>query len=96
MKIRNFAHKGLQRFYEDDIAKGIPAPAVGKLRDQLTFLESMTDADELYKVPVWKVHQLKGSRRMEWSFSVTKNWRLTFWIDAREAAVCDLNLEDYH
>jgi proteic killer suppression protein len=28
--------------------------------------------------------------------SVTRNWRLTFRIDAAEREIFDVNLEDYH
>jgi toxin HigB-1 len=44
---------------------------------------------------VWKAHQLTGDRKGVWSLHVTRNWRLTFWIDD-ENEISDLNLEDYH
>jgi len=28
--------------------------------------------------------------------SVTRNRRLTFWIDIAEWEICDVDLEDYH
>ena len=31
-----------------------------------------------------------------WSLHVTRNWRLTFWIDEDEKEICDVNFEDYH
>jgi proteic killer suppression protein len=96
MKMRSFTHKGLKRFYEGDNAKGIPSVAVQKLQDIFTFLEAISDAEELRRVPTWKAHLLTGNRKGEWSLSITRNWRLTFWIDEAEPAVCDLNLEDYH
>lgn len=27
---------------------------------------------------------------------VTRNWRITFRIDADEKEICDVNFEDYH
>ena len=55
----------------------------------------MQEAEELQALPIWKVHTLTGDRKGTWSLSVTRNRRLTFWIDA-EPQICDLNLEDYH
>jgi proteic killer suppression protein len=62
----------------------------------LAFLEGMEDAEELRSLPAWKVHTLSGDRKGAWSLSVTRNRRLTFWIDTAENEVCDVNLEDYH
>lgn len=45
-------------------------------------------------MPTWKVHTLTGDRKGTWSLSVTRNRRLTFWIDD-EQQICDVNLEDY-
>lgn len=96
MKIRNFLHKGLRRLYEDDNAKGVPPAAADKLRKQLVFLEAMQDTEEVRTLPLWGAHQLTGGRSGTWSLSVTRNWRLTFWVDEDDPAVCDVNLEDYH
>jgi proteic killer suppression protein len=95
MKVRSFAHKGLKRLYEDDNAKGVPPDSVDKLRKMFAFLESMQDAEELRALAIWKVHTLTGDRKGTLSLSVTRNHRLTFWIDD-ERQICDLNLEDYH
>ena len=94
MKIRNFAHKGLKRLYEDDNAKGVSPDTVDKLRKMFVFLDAMQDAEELRSLAAWKVHTLTGDRKGTWSLSVTRNRRLTFRIEERE--ICDLNLEDYH
>ena len=96
MKIRNFAHKGLKRLYVEDVAKGVPADTVDKLRKMLAFLDDMQDPEELRSLPAWKAHTLTGDRKGTWSLSVTRNRRLTFRVDAAEREVCDVNLEDYH
>jgi len=62
----------------------------------MAFLEAMNDAGELRDVPVWKAHPLKGIRKGAWSLHVTRNWRMTFWIDQSEREIRDLNFEDYH
>jgi toxin HigB-1 len=96
MKIRNFLHKGLRRLYEDDNAKGVPTASSDKLKKQLAFIEAMKEAEELRALPLWSAHELTGGRKRTWSLSVTRNWRLTFWVDPNEPEVCDVNLEDYH
>jgi proteic killer suppression protein len=96
VKIRDFAHKGLKRLYTEDIAKGVPADAVDKLRKMFAYLDNMEDPDELRALAAWKAHTLVGDRKGTWSLSVTRNLRLTFRIDIAEREICDLNLEDYH
>ncbi len=96
MKIRNFVHKGLKRFYEEDDSKGVSAGIVDKLRKMLAFLDDMQDAEELRSLRSWKAHLLIGDRKGTWSLSVTGNRRLTFRIDSAQAEICDVNLEDYH
>lgn len=96
MRIRNFVHKGLKRLYEDDNPKGLPAACVDKLRKMLGFMNAMEDAEELRAITTWKPHLLTGDRKGTWSLFVTRNWRLTFWIEASEKEICDVNFEDYH
>lgn len=96
MRIRNFAHKGLRKLYEEDAAKGVPPDSADKLRRMLAFLDDMADPKELHSLPTWKAHVLSGGRKGCWSLSVTRNRRLTFRVDEAENEICDLNLEDYH
>jgi proteic killer suppression protein len=96
VKIRNFAHKGLNGLYGEDSVKGVPPATVDKLRKMLAFLDDMQDPDELRSLPAWKVHTLTGDRKGTWSLSVTRNRRLTFRIDSAEHEICDVGLEDYH
>lgn len=96
MRIRSFSHKGLKKLYSEDSTKGVPAETVEKLRKMLAFLDEMEDPEELRMLPSWKAHTLTGDRKSTWSLSVTGNRRLTFWVDATEREICDVNLEDYH
>lgn len=96
MRIRNFVHKSLKRLYEDDSPKGLPPALIDKLRKMLGFLDAIEDAEELRDIPTWKAHQLTGRRKSTWSLHVTRNWRITFWIDETDDEICDLDLEDYH
>jgi proteic killer suppression protein len=96
VKIRNFAHKGLKKLYQEDSAKGLAPETVDKLCKMLAYLDEMEDQAELLVLPAWKAHTLTGDRRGTWSLSVTRNRRLTFRIDTTEGEICDINLEDYH
>jgi len=96
MKIRNVLHRGLRRFIQRNDASGLPAAVVERVRNILTFLQEMEDAQELRDVPSWKAHQLTGDRRGTWSLTIARNWRITFRIDQVEREIFDLNYEDYH
>ena len=96
MKIRNFIHKGLKRLYEEDNKKGVPPDIADKLRKMMAFLDDMESSEELRTLPAWGAHSLSGDREGTWSLSVTRNRRLTFWIDRQEWQICDVDLEDYH
>jgi proteic killer suppression protein len=96
VRIERFLHKGLKKLYLEDSSKGLPPEAVDKLRKMLLFLQEMNEEDELATIPVWKAHRLIGNRKGSWSLYVTRNWRLTFWIDRGTQEVRDVNLEDYH
>lgn len=96
MKIKSFKHAGLERLYEKDSTRGVPAQSADKLRNMLAFIEAMEQPKELL-TPIlkWKAHVLKGDRKGDWALFVTKNWRLTFVVNEKDE-LCDLNLEDYH
>lgn len=96
MKIRNFVHKGLQRFYVEGNSKAVPPDTVDKLKKMFAFLDAISQGDELWSLTSWKPHKLTGDRKGTVSLSVTRNRRLTFRIDAAGPEICDLNLEDYH
>ena len=96
MRIRNVVHKGLRRFIEHDDASGLQPAVVEKVRRIISFLQDMAREDEMRTVPAWKAHLLTGSRKGTWSLFVTKNWRMTFRINADEIEIIDLDYEDYH
>jgi toxin HigB-1 len=96
MKIRNVIHRGLRRFIQHNDASGLAPTVVEKVRNILTFLQEMEDAQELRDIPIWNAHQLTGDRKGIWSLTVTRNWRITFKIDQAEGEILDLNYEDYH
>lgn len=91
--IKNFKHKGLERFFTKGDYRGIPAQYASRLErmlDRLDASKSPADMD----VPGYRFHPLKGERSGEFSTSVSGNWRLTFGFIGEDAI--DVNLEDYH
>ena len=96
MLIRSVRHKGLRRLLEADDAAGLPAVAVPKILEILTFLQDMAAEDELRVLAYWKPHLLTGDRAGTWALRVTKNWRITFRIDREEIEIIDLDYKDYH
>ncbi len=96
VRIRGFLHKGLKRFYVDGHSKGLPQDAVDKIAKMLAFIQDMESAEELRTIAVWKAHPMTGDRKGYWSLHVTRNWRLTFRVDAAENEILDVNYEDYH
>ena len=96
MKIRNVIHKGLRRFVERNDPSGLPPAAVEKIRNIVSYLQEMDEADEMQAIPSWKAHRLTGDRKGTWSLAVTRNWRITFGVDEAEGEITDLNFEDYH
>jgi len=96
MEIQRVKHKGLKRFIERDDPSGLPATSIEKIRNILSFLQDMEDVEELKAIPSWNAHILGGNRKGTWSLIVTRNWRITFKIDAVDSAIVDLDYEDYH
>ena len=95
MEIESIRHKALRNFAETGTTKGLPGNLIGRLRNMLAFLVAIEAADELLVPPNFGAHQLTGDRSGNWSLTVTKNWRMTFRINAA-LAIEDLDLEDYH
>ncbi len=96
MRIRNVVHKGLRRFIDTDDISGLQPSVVEKIRRMVSFLQDMEHETELRATAGWKAHMLGGDRKGTWSLFVTKNWRMTFRIDAGEIEIIDLDYEDYH
>ena len=95
MRIESIRHKALRRFAETGSPKGLPAGSVDRLQRMLAYIEAIGAAEELRVPPNYGAHQLTGDRRGEWALTVTKNWRMTFRVNAA-GAIEDMDLEDYH
>jgi proteic killer suppression protein len=94
MNIGSFRHRGLKRLYEAGDVRGVRADLASKLSAILHAIEQADRIEQVAKFPGWRLHQLKGRRRGEWSVWVTGNFRLTFRVDGEN--VNDIDLEDYH
>ena len=91
--IRNFRHRGLQRFFGKGDHRGIPAefgPCIERLPDRLEAAAKPNDMN----LPGCKFHGLKGDRKGAYAVTVSGNWRITFAFDGEDAV--DVELEDYH
>ena len=94
MEIRNVKNKALKAFIESETTKGLPSAHIDKIRDIITFLLEAETIEEIFDLPKYKPHRLKGSRAGTFSLSVTANWRITFAHNSNE--ITDLDFEDYH
>lgn len=94
MQIETISHKGLRRFFEAGNPKGLVGD-VERLRKMLAFINAAASLEDLSVPPNYGLHALTGDRAGIWSMTVTRNWRLTFRINA-EGALEDMDLEDYH
>lgn len=91
--IRNFRHKGIERFFRHDDASGIKSAYAPRIRRMLDLIDQATDVDQL-DIPGMHLHALKGQRRGAWAMTVSGNWRITFRFVGEDAT--GLDLEDYH
>jgi proteic killer suppression protein len=95
MEVESIRHKALRSFAETGKPKGLPGSLVDRLRKMLAYLAAIESEAELKAPPNYGAHQLTGDRAGVWSLTVTKNWRMTFWINDA-LAIEDMDLEDYH
>jgi proteic killer suppression protein len=91
--IKSFRHKGIERFFKKDDARGINAKHGPRIRRILDLIEEATAVEQL-DIAGMHLHPLKFDRKGEWAMTVSGNWRITFRFVGENAA--DLNLEDYH
>ncbi|NLR69474.1 plasmid maintenance system killer [Novosphingobium sp. ERN07] len=94
MEIESIRHKGLRRFFETGNPKGLVGD-IGRVGRMLAYIDAAHSLEELAVPPNFGLHELTGDRKGTWSMIVTRNWRMTFGINA-EGALVDMDLEDYH
>ena len=91
--IRNFIHKGLERFYKTGKTSGIQLAHAKRIRLILTNLDQAESPNDM-DLPGLRLHQLKGKRKDIWSVTVSGNWRITFRLIDLNVEI--VNYEDYH
>ncbi len=91
--IKNFIHKGLERFYRTGSKSGIQAKHALRLRLILSNLDQAKSPEDM-DLPGLALHQLKGSRKGIWAIKVSGNWRVTFCFVRQDAEI--VNYENYH
>lgn len=91
--IKNFRHKGLDKFFQHDDRSGLSAQQCDRIGRLLDAIDAAESPEEL-NIPGWGLHKLTGSKKEFWSLKVSGNWRITFKFEGGHAL--DVNLEDYH
>ena len=91
--IKSFCHKGLERFFTKDDARGIPVKSVPRIERMLDRLDVIAKAEDL-NVPGYRYHALRGEVKGRFAVAVSGNWRITFEMDGEDVSAVDL--EDYH
>jgi proteic killer suppression protein len=91
--IGSFRDKGLKRFYEDDDRSKLPAEKTERVSVILAAPDVASSVQSLDR-PGFRLHQLKGDRKNQWSITVRANWRIVFRFE--DGAALDVDLVDYH
>ncbi|MBU4287040.1 MAG: type II toxin-antitoxin system RelE/ParE family toxin [Proteobacteria bacterium] len=91
--IKQFKHKGLERFFTKGIKAGIQPKHAERLRLILGRLNTSTCPKDM-SLPGLNLHELSGNRKSIWSVKVSGNWRVTFTFVGEHAELVDY--EDYH
>lgn len=91
--IKEFKHKGLEKFFLRGSKAGIQAKHAPRLRIILGRLHASTAPKDM-DLPGLFLHELTGNRKEIWSVKVSGNWRVTFEFRGEDVYVVDY--EDYH
>lgn len=76
--------------------KGLDAMETRKIVEMIAAIRVMTHPLQLTAIPTWKAHELKPGHPDKWALTVTRNYRLTFYVNIAEQVVTVLDYEDYH
>jgi toxin HigB-1 len=94
VEIESIKHKGLRRFFETGNARALVGDPA-RLRKMLAFIDAAESMDEMRLPLNFGFHELAGDRKGQWAMTVTRNWRLTFYLN-EDGALIDMDMEDYH
>lgn len=91
--ILSFRSRALKRFWTRNDATGIRADWVRRIQSFLTRLDAAERPEDL-NTPGSGFHALTGDLAGRYALTVSRNWRLTFAFNGKDAP--ELDLEDYH
>ncbi|MEI6127488.1 MAG: type II toxin-antitoxin system RelE/ParE family toxin [Pseudomonadota bacterium] len=91
--IKSFKHKGLQKFFEDGIRKGIQPKHADRIADILDLLDA-ADTIQVMNFPGSDLHLLHPKKDNIWAVSVSGNWRIVFKYENGDAY--NVDYADYH
>lgn len=91
--IGNFEHKGLNKLFQDDDRRKVPAAYREKITRILARLNEARMVQDM-ALPGYRLHPLKGKLAGFWSVSVSGNWRIVFRFE--DGMAHDVDLIDYH
>ena len=91
--IGNFKHKGLNKLFQDDDCRKVPAAHREKITRILARLNEARTVQDM-ALPGYRLHPLKGNRAGLWSVSVSGNWRIVFRFE--DGMAHGVDLIDYH
>lgn len=90
--IRNFKHKGLQRFYQSGDTRGIMAAHAKRILIRLDRLNRIQVLEELPSG--WNCHPLHRELGGQYAIWVNAQWRIIFRFENGE--FCDVDYVQYH
>lgn len=91
--IKQFLHRGLQRFFDTGSKAGVQPHHAARLSRQMTRLDEAKHPDDM-NVPGWRLHPLQGKPTGRYAITVNGNWRITFKFEGEDAILVDYL--DYH
>jgi proteic killer suppression protein len=91
--IASFKSRALKRYWTKADDSGLRADWRDKVRIILSRLDQAERPEEM-DLPGLGFHRLKGFEPSRFAVTVSRNWRVTFAWDGRNAVHVDL--EDYH
>jgi toxin HigB-1 len=91
--IRNFAHRGLRRLFEQGDRSRIRPDLVAKVERVLARLDASAAPGDM-DVPGFGLHPMTGDRKGFWAVVISRNWRVIFRFEGGDAY--DVDFLDYH
>ena len=91
--IKSFKSRALEKLFFEDNRQKINANHAAKLLRILDRLDAASSTQDM-NLPGYNLHELKGKQKGVWAVKVSRNWRITFEFDGKDAIHVDYL--DYH